>query len=362
MVRYLSEKQRLEILMMKGYGDRCRTQDEVCELFNNKYPELEPITRTAVSKILRKFEDFGHVRDLPRCGRPKVSEDVQLDVLLDLQENPHKATQEVAANYEISKSSVWRTLKKYKWHPYKAVLVHELNEDDPDRRIEFCEDMMARCTADPEFVSRVLFSDEATFCLNGAVNRQNCRYWAPQNPHWMIEVHTQFPQKVNVWAGIVGDRILGPFFIEGTLTSAKYLDFLRDDLTPALAMLYPNEEDPDLPNNNLWYQQDGAPPHFSLDVRNYLNQVFPNRWIGRRGPIEWPARSPDLTPLDFFLWGYLKSKVYFNRPVTVDDLKNRIRAEIRAIRPETLRNVQQDFEYRLGYCQEVNGNQFEHLI
>ena len=203
-MRYLNETQRIEILIMKGYGDQSRSQDEVCELFNNKYVEQEPITRTAVSKIVRKFHELGHVRDRPRCGRPQVSQDVRLDILLDLQENPHRPTQEVAANFEIGKSSVWRTLKKYKWHPYKAILAHELNEDDPDRRMEFCEDMMTRCNADPEFVNKIIFSDEATFCLNGAVNRQNCRYWAPQNPHWMIDVHTQYPQKVNVWAGIVG--------------------------------------------------------------------------------------------------------------------------------------------------------------
>lgn len=362
MVRYLSEKQRIEILMMIGYGERSRTQAEVCEVFNNKYPEQEPITRSTVSKIENKFLQFGHVKDRPRTGRPQVEEDVQLNILLTTQQNPHTTTRELAANHNICQKSVVNVFKKYKWHPYKIVLVQELNEDDPDRRLQFCETMMNRCNANPEFVNRIIFSDEATFFINGIVNRQNCRYWAAENPHWMMEAHTQIPQKVNVWAGIIGDRILGPFFIEGSLTAEKYLNFLRDELTPALAVLYPNDEDPDLPNNNLWYQQDGAPAHFSVMVRNYLDQIFPDRWIGRRGAIEWPARSPDLTPLDFFLWGYLKSKIYFNRPNTIDELKQRIRNEIRAIRPDTLRNVLQDFQFRLGYCQAVNGWQFEHQL
>ncbi|KAG8289720.1 hypothetical protein J6590_098624, partial [Homalodisca vitripennis] len=46
--------------------------------------------------------------------------------------------------------------------------------------------------------------------------------------------------------------------------------------------------------------QDGAPPHYGLHVREYLNNIFPNRLIGRRGSIEWPPRSPDLSPLDYF--------------------------------------------------------------
>ena len=52
--------------------------------------------------------------------------------------------------------------------------------------------------------------------------------------------------------------------------------------------------------DELFFQQDGAPPHFVLSVRDYLNEVFPQRWFGKRGSIEWPPCSPDLTPMDFF--------------------------------------------------------------
>ena len=61
----------------------------------------------------------------------------------------------------------------------------------------------------------------------------------------------------------------------------------------------------------MWYLHDGAPPHFRLEVRDLLNQVGLQgiRWIGQDGPVPWPPRSPDLNPLDFCLWGYLKSEV-----------------------------------------------------
>ena len=58
------------------------------------------------------------------------------------------------------------------------------------------------------------------------------------------------------------------------------------------------------------FQQDGAPPHWGLEVRQFLNETFSDRWIGRDGPILWPPRSTDITPLDFFLWGcYVKDMV-----------------------------------------------------
>jgi hypothetical protein len=131
---------------------------------------------------------------------------------------------------------------------------------------------------------------------------------------------------------------------------------------PALAELFPYANNPDLPNNTIWLQQDGVPPHYAINVRRYLDHVLPGRWIRTRGPMEWPARSPNLTPLDFFLWGYLKSKVYNNQPNNLEDLKQRIQREIRLISPQTIQNIRNEFYNRLGYCQMVQGRHFEHLV
>lgn len=358
---HLSETQRIEILILIGCGDKTRTQKEVCNLFNAKYPD-RPISQSTVSKIEKKFRETGHVKHIANAGRPKINENVKLNVLLSTEENPHIMSRQIAANNEVSQRSVLRILKTEKYHPYKVQLVQELSEDDPDRRLQFCEIMQDLCNRNPRFVRNILFSDEATFCLHGSVNRQNCRYWSRENPHWIIEAHTQHPQKVNVWAGIVDNRIIGPFFFEETLTGHRYLEFLRNELMPVLAQIFPHENDPDQVHDDIWLQHDGAPAHFARPVREFLDNCFPGRWIGRRGPTEWPPRSPDLTPLDFFLWGYLKSKVYVVRPQNLEELKNRISDEMRRITPEVIRNVQEECVHRFAYCQEADGWQFEHLI
>lgn len=74
-------------------------------------------------------------------------------------------------------------------------------------------------------------------------------------------------------------------------------------------------------NPNCYFQQDGAPPHYGLAVCRWLDDNFQGRWIGRRGAIEWPARSPDITPPDVFLWGILKDMVYREKPRTLQDLR-----------------------------------------
>jgi len=73
----------------------------------------------------------------------------------------------------------------------------------------------------------ICFSDETTFELNESVNRQNLRYWADNNPHWMRDCHTQYPHKLNVWAGIIDHCIVDPFFIEGNINAYNYVHLLR---------------------------------------------------------------------------------------------------------------------------------------
>jgi len=76
--------------------------------------------------------------------------------------------------------------------------------------------------------------------------------------------------------------------------------------------------------------------HIARTVMRVFNGMFPARVISRKGKTEWPARSPDLIAHDFFLWGYLKSKVYEKKPRTMVDLKQNIRDEVAAISPTTL--------------------------
>ena len=72
--------------------------------------------------------------------------------------------------------------------------------------------------------------------------------------------------------------------------------------------------------DDFYFQQDGAPQHFALNVRELLESEFPLRWIGRRGAIEWPPRSPNLTPMDFFFRGFVKDKVFARKPRTVENM------------------------------------------
>jgi hypothetical protein len=112
--------------------------------------------------------------------------------------------------------------------------------------------------------------------------------------------------KVKVFCAITNCSVFGSFFfVETNVTGCTYLDMLSKWLLHQLEEKVPE----------FILQQDGSPPHWNGHVHDHLNDHFPQRWIGRAGPndvplIFWLRRSPDLTPCDFFFWGYVKDKLF----------------------------------------------------
>ena len=90
---------------------------------------------------------------------------------------------------------------------------------------------------------------------------------------------------------------------------------------------------------SIIFQQDGAPSHFSIGIRHNLDNRLPNRWTGRDGTIRCASSSPELTPLNFYLWEHLKSNVYKSPIKDLDELKVRINIEIESISKRTLNKV-----------------------
>jgi hypothetical protein len=151
---------------------------------------------------------------------------------------------------------------------------------------------------DDNLLSKIIFSDEATFHLSGKVNRHNVRIWESENPHVTLEVERD-SAKINVFFAVSERTVYGPFIFEGqTVSGQSYLEMLTNWLIPELAA----------ESGDYLLQQDGTPPHWHLALRKFINELLPTRWIGRAGQndqlfCKWPPRSPDLTVCDFSFGG-----------------------------------------------------------
>ena len=109
------------------------------------------------------------------------------------------------------------------------------------------------------------------------------------------------------------------------------------------------------------YQQYGSLPHWHKEVRKYLNEHLPGRWVGRAAATDntfctWPPRSPDLAVCDFFLWGFIKDNVYVPPlPKTLPELRKRINTAIENVTQDMLERVWREWEYRLDICHDTHG-------
>ncbi|GFV32171.1 uncharacterized protein TNCV_1674591 [Trichonephila clavipes] len=119
--------------------------------------------------------------------------------------------------------------------------------------------------------------------------------------------------------------------------------------------------------DNIILQLEGAPPHRSANVPDYLDEHLPHWWIRRVNDYnvrltQWPPRSPDLTFCDFLLWGFVKDKVFVpNLPVDLADLKQRITTVIDGLDSDILTRVSVEVDNRLNVCRMIKGSRVDHL-
>lgn len=275
-----------------------------------------------------------------------------------IQRSPARSARRPASELGISKSTVKRILHKdLGFHPYKLISVQKLSEGDYQQRLTFAQTVLDMFEENEDLT--IIMSDQAHFHLNGVVNKQNCRFWASENPREMHQRPLHSP-KVTVLCGIGKCRIFGPFFFKEdgstvTVNSARYVNMFENFFKQELRRRGINRRD-------VWFQQDGTTAHTARASMNVVRAAFPNREISRFGDVPWPPRSPDLSMCDFYLWGYLKSRLYEGKPSTLEELKTAIRDRIEEIDEETVGRVEANFRERLQTCVRVNGHHLNDII
>ena len=170
------------------------------------------------------------------------------------------------------------------------------------KRVTFCNWFLQEQENDIYFKDKIIWTDEAKFKLDGIANRRNDVYLSQENPHLHVDKQVN-AAGLNVWCGLCSRGLVGPFFVDDNINGSNYLKLLKEKIIIRINELY--EVLPSihvLNDGDFLFQQDGAPAHYYCEVREYLDVLLPNSWLGRVVPIEFPARSPDLTPMDFFLW------------------------------------------------------------
>lgn len=325
--------------------------------YRRRFPNRRQPHHSVFVSMHRRFADQGLEKTIRgdrqnNRGRDRIGE----AILREFNRNPTTSTRRTAVALGISQSKICQVLKRDHRRPYHFQPVQGLCPGDAERRLNYCRWVLNSIQNNRDFLFNILWTDESCFTRRGIVNFHNLHVWAHENPHAIRPRSFQHEFSTNVWIGIYGNHVFGPYFLPQRVNSQNFLQFFEEE--------HANMWE-DIPLNlrgQSWIQLDGCPAHYGRNVRNWLNNNYPGRWIGRGGPVAWPPRSPDLTPLDFFVWGFIKEKVYTTPVNTLDELHNRIRDACNEIRVHHLVNLRRSIVRRCEMCIEKNGLHFEQSV
>ena len=196
------------------YGLADGNAREAQRLYAERFPGFRvPCLRTFI-RTHQNLSETGNFTNRIEGGRPREVRNPQTEeqILHAIDINPGLSTRQIARDLNVSQPTVWRVLHENSLYPYHIQRVQGLLPQDFPRRLDFSRWILRKCAHNPDFLSRVLFSDEAHFTRDGIVNYHNLHVWAVENPHKIREARHQQQFSLNVWAGIVVDELIGPFF------------------------------------------------------------------------------------------------------------------------------------------------------
>ena len=268
-----------------------------------------------------------------------------------------KSTREIARQIGISQTTVRKIAKKdLRLNCFKRTPVQILTVATKQKRLERARALIRRFSVQRS--KRIFFTDEKVFHLDPPVSRQNSRVWASGkktevSANRLLMQRAKFSQRVMVSAGVCyGGKGRLHFIPDTTKINAKYYS---QDLLPLLL-----EDCQNLLQNDFVFQQDGAPAHTARQTHDWLATNIPE-FISKD---EWPPNSPDLNPLDYYVWGLVLAEYQKHTP------KPTTKAELKTVLQTIWNNLPQapndkailGFRKRLRACVAADGGHFEHVL
>lgn len=315
-------------------------------------------TRRDFININEKFEKHGTVTPQHLRAKTKRTNASMEQVENVLTEDPSFSLRKAAPIVGVSQTTLWKILRwDMKAKFYRVTQVQKLTDDHMKQRRLFCKWLLDQ---EENFVQRVIWTDEKLFVLHQKPHRKNDGKWSRENPHEIIESNDRNDKKVMIFVAIVEGKIpLVHAFIDEngeriSVNGECYLKLLQDRVWPLFRS--------SATRRNLWWMQDGAPPHCTNVAKSFLTEKFGGRVISRGTEFIWPAHSPDLNPLDFHFWAAAQKQVYSQKPESIEELVECVEQFCSSYNQETIRRVALNVVKRARMCLDANGGHFQHRL
>jgi hypothetical protein len=309
----------------------------------------------AFLRVIKRFKMTGSVVPAKPKGRSsEVLNEENCGRVLDMVAEDHSVSiRQMVMELDLTKTTVWRILRqKLHLYPYKAKTVVPLTQQHKVARVEFSRWLLRQ---EENFCQSVVWSDEKMWEEKTRPNKQNERYWGLVDPEVEDECRVVGGKKVMCWGALVNGKVILHWFEPKTrLNQHVYLDLLKTVLWPKIRSQATRKQ--------LWFQQDGATCHTTNMVREWLAEKFGQRVISRLTARPWPAKSPCLSPLDYWFWSVCLQELRRNPPNTLEELMETVNEYSDSLEKEEIMKAVGNILKRAECCIEAEGGAFEYKM
>ena len=327
--------------------------------------------KRSVARLIHRFKENGSMERKAGSGRPthaSSTENIEdVEEMICSQEEPgtHVHPREIARELEISRSTVQIILNKSEINQFKRVKTPQMDDGARERRTVRAANLAEKFGGNPRMIERAVFQDESEFPLEIPINHQNNRVYYKGKKKDIPEKNlchqgNRQTKKVMVSAALTWHGVTRPFFVNCKgikVNGHNYVQHLKKQLFPAIKNVYPR--------NDWIFVQDGAPAHRSNVCQTFLNEKLHRRYVKKE---DWPPRSPDSNPLDFYFWDRVKVRVYggrMNKPFkNEEEMMRRIKAVWSecASNTDEIRKAMKQFVPRLEAIKDKDGYSIKTLF
>uniref|UniRef100_A0A914DE75 Transposase n=1 Tax=Acrobeloides nanus TaxID=290746 RepID=A0A914DE75_9BILA len=333
----------------------CGDPEVVQNKFKNAYSsETEKVEVPSCDEIKEWYKNFRH-SGFVDAQDAVIHEEATGELVPHLE---HHSKFENMMSKVLNKLSIWFLdgPKIRTFHPYHMELI-TFDKEDLEERQKFAQNQLDHVHKWSPVLKSMWFTGEAKFYLDGRVECNNLIYTKNRKTddsiNWPHKVVCQYqPSKesyVTVWAAMNSEMYIGPYFFSNEITPESYKEML-EKFVSKLQQVTSSVDHP-------IFIHDDSKVHANADVTAYLENQFPHHWIGTGSSYAtWPHHSPDLSPINFFLWGYIKSRIHKTSIADLDELKDRIQMAFKNVTSDLLEESIEEFKTRLERVTNTNGD------
>lgn len=347
MEKNLLEERRARVITLHLAGKRpCEI---LCEI------RREGFTKLFIHRTIARYKETSSISDRKRTGRPRSARTRELikQVRERIRRNPERSQNQLAKQLNTSRTAIQNVIKiDLKMRPFKRRRGQLLDPRQMHQRKLRCDRLLLR--HDDESVKRIIFSDEKYFVIRPVYIAQNRRCYAASfsnlAPKHKYATQVGKSAGVMVWTGVSHHGKLPLVFVrKGVKINAEV--YIAEILEPYMKNPPPSVTGGD----EFIFQQDSAPAHFAKVTQEWCRQNLPD-FIEYEN---WPACSPDLNPLDYYVWSQLQSMLGFKAYTSVEALKAKLLEAWDQFPMEPLRAAIASWRHRLMRCSKKGGGYFD---